>query len=125
MALFEKLQDAGLFISYPIIIILIIEIVLFVRALPQQNKYDRTIKLLISLGWFAIAWGYLGRTLGLIEAFDNVAASGEFAPSMLSGGLKKALLGPLMGIITFIIARAGILVLHFINKKSQNIKTVD
>ncbi|MFB6341660.1 MotA/TolQ/ExbB proton channel family protein [Saccharicrinis sp. FJH62] len=125
MALFEKLQDAGLFISYPIIIILIIEIVLFVRALPQQNKYDRTIKLLISLGWFAIAWGYLGRTLGLIEAFDNVAASGEITPSMLSGGLKKALLGPLMGIITFIIARAGILVLHFISEKSENIKTVD
>ncbi|MFC0875302.1 MotA/TolQ/ExbB proton channel family protein [Saccharicrinis sp. FJH2] len=125
MTLFEKLQDAGLFISYPILIILIIEIVLFVRAMPQQNKYDRTIKLLISLGWFAIAWGYLGRTLGLIEAFDNVAASGEITPSMLSGGLKKALLGPLMGIITFIIARAGILVLHFISTKSENIKTVD
>lgn len=119
MGLFEKLQDAGMLISYPILIILIIEIVLFVRAFPQQYRYDHTIKLLISLGWFAIAWGYLGRTLGLIEAFDNVAASGEFAPSMLSGGLKKALLGPLMGIVTFIFARIGIIALQITLKKTN------
>lgn len=123
MGLLEKLQDAGMLISYPILIIIIIEIFLFVRALPQQNRYDGTIKLLISLGWFAIAWGYLGRTLGLIEAFDNVAASGEFAPSMLSGGLKKALLGPLMGITAFIVARIGIIALQMTLKKQT--KSVD
>ena len=120
MALIEKFQEAGMLISYPILIVLIIEIFLFVRALPDTKRYDTTIKLLISFGWFAIAWGYLGRTFGLIEAFDNVAASGEFAPSMLSGGLKKALLGPLMGIITFVIARIAILILHLITKNETN-----
>ena len=124
MGLFEKFHDAGVLISYPLLVIIITLFILFFRALPKQNRYDKTITILISLGWFAIAWGYMGRTIGLIEAFDKVAASGEISPSMLSSGLKKAILGPLMGIISFLISRSGVLILQVLKKKQSSHESV-
>lgn len=41
------------------------------------------------LAWFALAWGYLGRTLGLITAFDNVAAAGEIKPNLIPPPIRK------------------------------------
>ena len=39
------------------------------------------------IAWFAVAWGFMGRTFGLINAFDAVAAHGELTPSLLAEGL--------------------------------------
>jgi hypothetical protein len=52
-------------------------------------------------------------------AFDNIAAAGEITPQHMAGGLKMALLGPLFGLITFLLARLGILVLHFKSRKES------
>ena len=68
------------------------------------------------IGWFAVALGFMGRTFGLINAFDAVAAHGELTPSLLADGLKMALVDPLFGIFVFIIARLGIIILVALKK---------
>ncbi|MFC2089418.1 MotA/TolQ/ExbB proton channel family protein [Bacteroidota bacterium] len=115
-SLLEKFNDGGPVFSYIILIVILIIIGLLVKAfINRDNKKE--ISLLASFGWFALAWGYLGRTFGLIMAFDNIAAAGEIAPSVVAPGLKMALIGPLLGLIAFIIARIGILTLRLIAKR--------
>jgi len=91
---------------------------LFVWSLVQKEKTAKLKPLIASLGWFALAWGYLGRTFGLIMAFDKIAAAGEIAPSLMAGGLKMALLGPLLGLSAFLIARIAIIVFILKERKT-------
>ena len=63
-----------------------------------------------------MVWGFLGQMLGFISAFDAVQAAGDVSPSMLAGGLKVAILSPLFGMIVFLIARIGIIILNILNK---------
>ncbi|MCF8231890.1 MAG: MotA/TolQ/ExbB proton channel family protein [Bacteroidales bacterium] len=122
----SKMNDGGILITWPILILLILILALFVKEIIIQSKIKKTKELIASIGWFVIAWGYLGRTIGLIGAFDNVAAAGKITPELLSGGLKMALVGPLMALVTFAIARLFIIVFILTEKEnSQPIKTAE
>ena len=115
----DKFNDGGPFFMYAILVLLIIILALFIKGLMDKKEYGKTIELIKSLSWFTIAWGFLGRTFGLIVAFDNVSAHGELTPSLLGAGLKMALLNPLFAIMVFLIARAGIIALTIMQKKEK------
>ncbi|NOQ25720.1 MAG: MotA/TolQ/ExbB proton channel family protein [Bacteroidales bacterium] len=112
-----KFNEGGPFLTYPILLLLLVIVALFVKALLKEKDFSKTISLIKSLSWFTIAWGFLGRTFGLIDAFDNVEAAGELTPSLLAEGLKMALLNPLFAIVVFLIARVGIIALIIMQKK--------
>ena len=114
---FDKFNQGGPFFTYPILILLIVILALFVNGIMNKNNNAKMISLIASLGWFTIAWGYLGRTFGLIVAFDNVSAAGELTPRLLAEGLKMAILNPLFAIIVFLIARTAIIALILLQKK--------
>ncbi|MBU8891535.1 MAG: MotA/TolQ/ExbB proton channel family protein [Bacteroidales bacterium] len=115
----DKFNDGGPFFMYAILVLLIIIVALFIKGLLDKKEYDKTIELIKSLSWFTIAWGFLGRTFGLIVAFDNVSAHGELTPGFLASGLKMALLNPLFAIIVFLIARLGIIILISMQKTEE------
>jgi len=110
-ALFDKFNDGGPFFTYPLLILLLLIMALIANGFFNKSNNGKTIALIISLSWFALAWGFLGRTFGLIAAFDNIQAAGQLTPHLLAEGLKMALLNPLFGIIVFLIARLGIIIL--------------
>lgn len=112
-----KFNDGGPVITYVIFMVILLIIGLLVKAFLEKEENKKTTSLIANFAWFALAWGYLGRTFGLIMAFDNIAAAGEITPMLMAGGLKMALLGPLMGLIAFIIARVGLIILTLIRKK--------
>lgn len=114
-----KFVDGGPLITTTIFIVFILVIALIARALVQKRYGKKDRALIASLAWFALAWGYMGRTFGLIMAFDNIAAAGEITPAHMAGGLKMALLGPLFGLVTFIVARLGILWLQLKSKEAD------
>ena len=118
-AIIGKLNDGGPVITYTIILLLLVIIALFVKAVIEKDYSKKSRAILASLAWFALAWGYLGRTLGLIMAFDKIAAVGEITPAATAGGLKMALVGPLCGLTAFIVARAAILFLQVKGKKES------
>ena len=118
-SLFEKLNDGGPLITYVIMLLLLLIVVLIVRAVLQKDFSKKSRSIIASVGWFALAWGYLGRTFGLIMAFDKIAAAGEITPEHMAGGLKMALIGPLCGILAFLVARFGILLLQIKSKKES------
>lgn len=114
--LIQILNDGGVYITYPILILLVVMVVLFVRVTLGKADFEKTKSLIVSISWFCIAWGYLGRTIGLISAFDKIQAAGDISPSMFASHLKMALVGPLIGILTFLIARVLIIILVARNK---------
>jgi len=106
-----KFIDGGPVFTVVIFIGMLAIIALFAVALVKKDKSDKMILLMKHVGWFAVAWGFLGRTFGLIHAFDAVEAAGELTPHLLASGLKMALVDPLMGIFTFALARILIIIL--------------
>jgi len=119
--LIEILNDGGVYITYPILILLLVMVVLFVRAMTGKADFDKSKSLIASISWFCIAWGYLGRTIGLISAFDKIQAAGDISPSMFASHLKMALVGPLVAILVFAIARLGIIIL--VATRKNTVKT--
>jgi len=115
-----KLKDGGPGITYTILLVFFIIIVLVVLTALKKGDDKKYRSLISSLAWFALAWGYLGRTLGLIMAFDKIGAAGEITPSLMAGGLKMALVGPLMGIFTFAMARLALIIFTSLEKKGNN-----
>ena len=114
-----KLNDGGPVFTYTIMVLLLIIIVLFAKAILEKDYSKKSRSIVASMGWLALAWGYLGRTFGLIVAFDNIAVAGEITPEHMAGGLKMALIGPLCGITAFLLARLGILLLQLKSRKES------
>ena len=112
-----KFNDGGPIFTYTIFILLLVIVALFIKGILVKGSSNKTIELIKSFAWFAVAWGFLGRTFGLIKAFDMVAAQGELTPRLLADGLKMALVDPLFGIIVFLIARLGIIFLISLQKE--------
>ena len=117
--IFSKLYDGGPLIMYTILFILIAIIILFIIELIQNKNDDKAKELIKSLGWFTLVWGFFGQALGLVSAFDAIQAAGDVSPAILSGGLKRAILGPLFGTFTFLVARVAIIVLILKHKKTD------
>ncbi|MBN2820892.1 MAG: MotA/TolQ/ExbB proton channel family protein [Bacteroidales bacterium] len=115
-SLIGKFIDGGPVFTVVIFICLILVIAIFATALMNKHNREKFILLIKHIAWFAVAWGFLGRTFGLINAFDAVAAHGELTPSLLADGLKMALVDPLMGIVTFALAHVFIIILVAIKK---------
>jgi glucan phosphoethanolaminetransferase (alkaline phosphatase superfamily) len=117
-SIIEKMNDGGPLITYTILLLILVILALFVWSLIRKERTAALKPLIASLGWFALAWGYLGRTFGLIMAFDKIAAAGEITPSLMAGGLKMALLGPLFGLSAFLIARIAMIVFILRDRKA-------
>jgi len=118
-ALIEKLNDGGPVFTYTIMVLILVIIALFVKTILEKDYSRKSRSIVASIGWFALAWGYMGRTFGLIMAFDNIAAAGEITPEATAGGLKMALVGPLCGLTAFLLARLFILILQLKSKKES------
>ncbi len=119
-SIIEKLKDGGPGITCIILLVFFIIVVLVVLTALKKGDDKKYRSLISSLGWFALAWGYLGRTLGLIMAFDKIASAGDITPSLMAGGLKMALIGPLMGLFTFAMARLALIIFTSLEKKAGN-----
>jgi hypothetical protein len=113
----DKLNEGGPFFTYPMMLMLVAIIGIFIWGLLQKGHNQKVISLLISLGWFTLAWAFLGHTIGLITAFDSIEAHGELAPQYLAEGLKIALLNLLFGAVLFLFARLGIIILVIVQKR--------
>ena len=66
----------------------------------QLEKNVSWVSLFIAL---APMLGFMGTVIGMIQAFDKIAAAGDMNPSLVAGGIKVALLTTVFGLIVAII----------------------
>ena len=111
-----RLDEGGPLFMYTTLTLLIVIIALLIRGFVKPTTRDKTITLVSSISLFVLVWGFLGQMIGLITAFDAIQAMGDVSPSILAGGLKVAILSPLFGMIVFLIARIGIIILNILKK---------
>ncbi|MGK0388100.1 MAG: hypothetical protein ACI94Y_000828 [Maribacter sp.] len=107
------ISEGGLFFMIPLVFLLILIIVLFVKELMAKNDRAKTLALISSLSLFAVAWGFLGQTLGLIEGFDTIEGMDDASIQMLAGGLKRSFLPSMFGLFIFLVGRLGMIVLKW------------
>jgi hypothetical protein len=112
-----RLNEGGPLFMYTTLILLIVIIALLIRGFLKKEARQQTITLVSSISLFVLVWGFLGQMIGLITAFDAIEAAGDISPSMLAGGLKIAILSPLFGMVVFLIARIGIIILNLLKKE--------
>lgn len=67
--------------------------------------------------------GFLGTVIGMIQAFDDIAAAGDISPQIVANGIKIALLTTVFGLIVAIILQ--ILYNYIISKVDSLINTME
>ncbi len=109
--LIDRIIEGGAFFTFPIVILFITIIVLIVRGIILKKNAQKIRKLIGSLGLFTVVWGVLGQVLGLIEALDTLESIEAVSFGIIANGLKFTFLPTLFALITFLIARVGIIIL--------------
>ncbi|MBT8316934.1 MAG: MotA/TolQ/ExbB proton channel family protein [Lutibacter sp.] len=112
----DRLNEGGPLFMYTTLFILIVIIALLIRGFIKPTTRNKTVTLVSSISLFVLVWGFLGQMIGFIEAFDAISVAGDISPAMLAGGIKVSILSPLFGMVAFLIARIGIIILNILNK---------
>ena len=63
-------------------------------------------------------FGFMGTVIGMIQAFDDIAAAGDMSPQIVASGMKVALLTTVFGLIAAIILQ---IFFNFIASKIESI----
>lgn len=114
---FNRLNEGGPLFMYTNLLILIVILGLLILAFTRLSNNSKFVTLVKHLSLFSLVWGFLGQMIGLIMAFDAIEAAGDVSPALLAGGLKVAILSPLFGMIIFLIARVGLIILTWLEKR--------
>lgn len=101
----------GPIFMYPLLVLLIVAVILFVKELVKNDQLKKTVKLLSALGSFAVVWGFLGQILGLMAAFEAISMAGDVSPSILAEGLRVSFYAPIFGMVVFLIAKLEVIIL--------------
>lgn len=97
---------------WPIVIVFIILVALFVRQLITKADKAHTITLISNISLFILSWGILGSVIGLVQAFDALESMESISQGMMAGGLKVALICTVFALFTFIVGRLFIIILN-------------
>jgi hypothetical protein len=105
----QRMTEGGPLFMYTILICLLISISLITFTLIKGDISGKKQKLISHISLFALIFGFLGFMLGMIQALDVISIGTSISSGVLANGLKVALLSPTFGIVTFLIARLGII----------------
>ncbi|MFY0593981.1 MotA/TolQ/ExbB proton channel family protein [Roseivirga sp.] len=111
----DKVNEGGPFIMIPLLLIFAVCLLLSVRSFIQVKKgkeySDKSIKLLNSLGLFALVYGIFGQLLGLVEVLDQFSSDIEASVNQLAMGLKFTILSTVLGCFIFLVNKGVSVVL--------------
>ena len=114
----DRFNEGGPFFMSLILICLLLSIFFIIKGFMASKSNpvasEKFLKLTGDSSLLGLVLGFLGSVIGLITAFDSVEAMGDPNPSIFAGGLKVSLLTATFGLFSFVVARAGILILRWV-----------
>lgn len=116
----DRLNEGGPLFMYPILLVIIAIIALLIIALLGKRGLRSMSEVIGHLSLFAMMWGFLGSTIGLISAFDAIEGSGGISQPLMAAGLKVALLCTLFGLFAFVVGRLCMLSLVIKAQKMES-----
>ncbi|MFL0352802.1 MotA/TolQ/ExbB proton channel family protein [Xanthomarina sp. GH4-25] len=115
----DRMSEGGSFM-YLILICLLLSLFFIVKGFLNLKTNIQTskkmLKLAVDTSLLGLAIGFFSSVIGLITAFDSIEAMGNADPAIFAGGLKLSLLTATFGLLTFIVARIGIVILRGMQK---------
>ena len=115
----DRMSEGGFFM-YLILICLLLSLFFIVKGFLSLKSNvitsKKMLKLAVDTSLLGLVMGFFASILGLITAFDSIEAMGNADPSIFAGGLKVSLLTATFGLLTFILARIGIVILRGLQK---------
>ncbi|MCE7990634.1 MAG: hypothetical protein HEP71_01585 [Roseivirga sp.] len=117
----KKIEEGGPFIMIPLLIIFVICMLISIRSLwlirKGAERSEKHIKLLNSLGLFALVYGVFGQLLGLVEVLDQFSGEIETSANQLAMGLKFTILSTLLGCFIFLVSKLVTMLLTALQPK--------
>ena len=111
----DRFSEGGSFMLL-ILICLLLSLFFIVKGFltlkTDPNKSKKMLQLTTDTSLLGLVLGFFASIIGLITAFDSLEAMGNADPAIFAGGLKVSLLTATFGLLTFIIARIGIVILR-------------
>jgi biopolymer transport protein ExbB len=89
----------------------------------QMGLLERNVSWISLFIALAPMLGFMGTVIGMIDAFDAIEAAGDISPSLVAGGIKKALLTTVFGLIVAIILQ--IFYNYIISKVDSIVNTME
>ncbi len=113
----DRFNEGGPIIMSLILICFIVSLYFLIKGFSLVKKDNeqsaKMIRLATDSSLLGLVIGFFGSVIGLITAFDSVEALGDPNPAIFAGGIKVSLLTAVFGLLTFVLARLGILVLRW------------
>lgn len=104
--------DGGPIFMVPLVVLLVLVLVLFVKGLKSNT--EKNADLLKSISLFSLAFGVLGFVLGMLVALDFISMSSQgVSPQILATGVKVAMFSPTFGLMIFIVGRLADIILRW------------
>ncbi|MCF7567946.1 MotA/TolQ/ExbB proton channel family protein [Sabulilitoribacter arenilitoris] len=119
--LVQRFNEGGPFFMSLILICFMLAFVFlgfgFFNLKKNLNKSKKMRSLASDTSILGLVFGFLGSTIGMINAFDSYEVFGDIDARMMAGGLKVSFLTTVFGCLTFILPRIVILVLRGMQKE--------
>lgn len=95
--------DGGWQFMIPLIVLLFVIIVLFVKSLKVNT--EKNSKLIRSIGLFCFVFGVFEFVLGLLGALEAISVATSVSYQVLAGGFRVGLIAPTFGLFIFVLSR--------------------
>lgn len=117
----DRFNEGGPFLMSAILICLLLSLFLIIRGFLKVKSdikiSKKMIQLAVDTSLLGLVIGFFASVIGLITAFDSIESMENADPAIFAGGLKVSLLTATFGLLTFIIARIGIVILRAMQKE--------
>jgi pilus assembly protein TadC len=115
---FSHHVEGSIFFMAPITLLFSVNIILFIYILLKKDFELNFAVAFKHIGFLIFAFGMFGTLVGFLKMFDALESIKETLPlSVISGGVKVALLNVLYGAGYFCISHTGYIVLKIVSKK--------
>ncbi len=120
MELSQRYSEGGMFFMILITVCLLLSFLFltlgFINIKKEPKVSMKMLKITSDISLLGLVIGFLGSIIGLITAFDTIESINNIPSASFSKGLKVSFLTTLLGSITFIFPRIGIIILRFFQK---------
>lgn len=112
--------EGSIYFMAPLTFLFSVNVILFIFILLKKDFESNFMVAFKQIGFLIFAFGMFGTLVGFLKMFDALESMKETLPlSVISGGVKVALLNVLYGAGYFCLSHTGYIILKVVSKKKD------
>lgn len=111
--------EGSIYFMTPLTLLFLASVSLFIYMLVKREYESKWLEVFKHLGLLTFAFGMVGTLTGFLQMFDALESMKEALPlSVISGGVKVALLNVAYGAAYFCLIQTGYLILKIVRQRT-------